>query len=555
MKKHISGTDILKGSAVLGCASIISKIIGVVYRIPLTNILGDIGVATYASAYQIYVLLLAISSVGIPSAIARLVSECISLEAYTDARRVYKIAMVYMGILSGLLGIGLWIGSDIIAYSMNNRSELALPLKALAPTVFIVSIVAVMRGYYQGLNNMLPTAISQIVEQGFNGLFSVVFAFYLVQYGVNVAASGSAVGTGVGALAGLIVLLIIGRRIRNKDYNIKRLGTSSTKIYSKDIEILKKILKTVIPITLTTSIFSLMTIIDNYLLVYQLPHAIEYLTINNKLSQIPVTSADTMDIKLIVDSLIGQFLNKYIPLINIPVSAILIIATATIPAIASSMVTHNIRDIQHKTNKLLRLGMLIALPSSVGLMVLSRPIINVLYPNAPDGSQLLMYGSMGIIFITIAQLTTSILQGMGKQIISSVHAIIACLVKLICDIILLQIPSINIYAVVHSTTICYLCFALLNVIYLKKTLKIEIDWRDIGLKPLLSTGVMGGIVYIIYSFLSNLTNDIIALSISIMSGVISYMISGFLSRTFTAQDISYIPYSKKIIKHIKMYIK
>ncbi|OON93706.1 MAG: hypothetical protein ATN32_08725, partial [Candidatus Epulonipiscium fishelsonii] len=406
---------------------------------------------------------------------------------------------------------------------------------------------AVTRGYFQGMNHMMPTAISQVTEQFFNAMFSIILAYAFIDYGIIAAATGSTLGTGVGAIVGLFVLSIIYLINRKKIRHTK----SSTSIYKNEngIIILKRILMTIIPIVLSTSIFSIMTNIDTMMLNYYLPSIIDQLVSLDMYNVIPVTGARYMDIRNIVDSLTGQYLGKYLTLINVPVSLILTIAMAAMPAISASMAKKDYKDIKGKIKIVLKIGFLFAVPSAVGLTIFAGPIMNLLYRNVSDGKELLIYGSVSILFIATAQLTTGILQGMGKQNVPTKHAFIACIIKVVCNFVLLKFPTLNIYAVVHSTTICYIVYAILNINYLKNTLKIKMNWSSLILKPIYAGILMGAGSWGLFSILNwfyKIPN--IWLLIVICISTILYLIIGILIGAITKDDLETIPGGKKFIK-------
>lgn len=547
MKKTTQNNGILKGAMILAAATFLSKLIGILYRIPVTNILGDEGNAIYGIAYQVYIVLLGISAVGLPSAISKLIAECMALHAYDDAKRVFRVSLIYTGLLSGLLSLTLWFGADLIALSMNNMPELALPLRVLSPTIFIVSIMAVIRGYLQGLNTMTPTAISQVVEQLFNGVFSILLAYCFLKYGVEVAAAGSTMGTGIGAFAGFIALIIMYKYFKpdapsDADF-------TQPKLFNSNKAILKTLLLTIIPMVITTSIFSIITLIDSYMLSYTLPHSIDIMRDAGLMSSIPVTDVALLPTSTIAKSLLGQYSNKYIPLIHVPISLILIVSVSAIPAISKANAQKNIASLTSKVTKILRIGFLLAIPATIGLTIFALPVMELLYPLAPDGGELLMYGSVAIIFITLAQLSSSILQGMGKQYIPTLYAGIACIVKIIANVILLGIPGLHIYAVIHSTTLCYMAFAFLNIRYLKKQLKLDFPLKQLWLKPLIASSIMGIIAYGLYATLTNVINSpnlilvvVIGIAIGIYGGI------GLLIKMITPEDLQTIPFVNKFFK-------
>ncbi len=195
MTTSIKSTGIIKGALILGIAMFLSKIIGFLYRIPMTSILGDTGNAIYGVAFNIYVPFSGVPAIGIPGGISKLVAECLAKGTMQDAKKVFRVALFYTGAVSGLLSLGLFVGAEFIAVQLNGMEELILPLTYIVPYYFYSQFNGCVRGYFQGMNTMLPTAISQVVEQLFNALFSVVT--YFIQYSVTIAAAGSTIGTGI----------------------------------------------------------------------------------------------------------------------------------------------------------------------------------------------------------------------------------------------------------------------------------------------------------------------------------------------------------------------
>lgn len=551
MEEKITGKQVAKGILILSIATVISKIIGVLYRIPIVNILGDVGNAIYGLAYQVYILIITISCLGIPNAVARLIAECISLKAYNDAKKIFKITFIYTAGISVILALSLWFGADKIAHLLKGGEDIVLPLKALAPTVVIVSLMAVMRGYFQGMGNMMPTAISQTVEQLFNAIFSVVLASLFLPYGVKVAAMGSTLGTGIGAIAGTITIAVIYKMTASQYNKIEDIGVTKS-IYPTNRHIIKQLLITVIPIVMTAALFALMTLIDNTMLFHYLPGTVEYLRGAGEISRIPVTNAALMDTQTIVTSLSGQFLSKYTQFINIPVGIIVVIVTSTIPAIAGDYARKDQQGLTHKINRILKMGMLIAMPATVGLTLFGEPIMQLIYASAPDGGSLFTVGSIAIIFMTISQLTTGVLQAIGKQYYVTIYVMIALVVKVILNIALLSNPAIHIYGITISTTICYMIYTILNLIAIKRILKVKIEWKQVITKPMITSIGMGVMSFFLYKGFIIVTHSVIRSTLIIVPvAVLIYGIGCILTKTITLDDIQYIPLANKYIKKFK----
>ena len=533
----MKSTGIIKGALILSLAMFLSKIIGFLYRIPMNEILGDTGNAIYGVAFNIYVVLLGISGIGIPGGVSKLIAECLAKGTIQDAKRVFKVAFFYTATISGLLSFGLFAGAEFVAVKLNGMEELILPLRILSPTIFIASLMAVVRGYFQGMNTMLPTAISQVVEQLFNAIFSVVLAIYFVQYGVAIAAAGSTLGTGAGAICGFLILILFYR----KNHSTTQAPiTPIEPLFKSYRAIIYKLLLTIIPMVVTTSIFSVFSVIDASMLANKLPSTINYLRASELIKIIPVSGVATLSTTEIATSLIGQYTTKYFTLINIPISLILIVSVSAIPSISKSYALTDMNGLTDKISKIFRIGLLLSIPAAFGLMIFARPIMQLMFMPHPDGGELVMHGALTIIFITTAQLSSSILQGMGKQHIPTLFAAISFIVKIILNIILLNIPTLHIYSVIYSTLIAYMIFALLCVYYLKYKVGLNFNFGSLYLYPLLCSiimSILGLAVFYILNKLFNLPN--INLILSICFCILIYGLVGFLSGMLKLEDLSY----------------
>ena len=277
-QKKAKSNFIVQGT-ILAAAGILVRLIGLVYRIPLVNILGTAGSGIYSSAYNIYTILLLISSYSLPLAVSKMVSARMSQGEYRNANRVYKGAMLFALIVGAVMALVAFFGADVFAQYVLNKPDASYAIRTLAPTVFIVAVLAVYRGYYQGLGTMIPTAVSQIIEQIFNAVFSIVFAYLLFSYGAkadllkntgNLAAAfgaaGGTIGTGVGALAALLFCMIVYamyRRVLRKQ--MRRDRARKLESYS---EIARTIVMISLPVILSTTVYNISTVLDQTLFGY-----------------------------------------------------------------------------------------------------------------------------------------------------------------------------------------------------------------------------------------------------------------------------------------------
>nr|WP_303243817.1 polysaccharide biosynthesis protein [uncultured Cellulosilyticum sp.] len=538
---------LMKGAMILSIGVLVSRIIGMLYRIPIRNILGDDGNSLYGVAYTVYAMILTLTAIAIPGALSKLIAERKAAGAHREAQRVFHIALIYCLAGAFILALGMWFGAEWIQTNFfPSQPGVVLPIRALAPTVMIATTLAVMRGYFQGNEEMTPTAISQVIEQIVNVIFSVLLASILVKTSLVYGATGSALGTGAGAIAGFIVLMLM---YKKKRPSIKKdIAQSVEYTYESTGIILKQILGMMIPVIISTSIFSIMTFIDQSMISKYLPKAVDILRSQNALSLVPVAGAAMMETQQVVSELSGQMSYQYGTFMNIPASLVMQLGLAAVPAIAAASSVGDFKEIRKKTKLILKVGMLLATPCAVGFILYAKPIFLLLHGDTA-GSEVLMQGAIGILVIALAQLSAGILQGMTMQRIPTINAIIACGIKVIINIIFLQIPALNIFGFIHSTTICYLIYAVLNIVYLCKALKMKLNWNKLIVRPAISAALMGAISYPIYIGITMIgLSDKLAIIIIMPVAAIIYFLVGIVTKTITKSDLMMLPGGSKIIR-------
>ena len=553
MKTTENRQSLMKGAMILSIGVLVSRIIGMLYRIPIRNILGDEGQSLYGVAYSIYVVILTLTAMAIPGALSKLIAERRAAGAYKEAQRVFHLAMIYSIGFACVMALGLWLGADFISDHFYKSQDVALPIRALAPTVVIATGLGVIRGYFQGRGNMTPTASSQIIEQVFNVIFSVVLASYFMSAthkNLVWGATGSALGTGIGAVAGLVILIFL--FIRQLPEAKEELKESKDYAYESKRMILKQILNMMIPVIVSASIFSIVTSIDQSMISNILPKNIEYLRNEHMLNKVPVIDAGIYSTESIVNQLSGQLSFQYMTFMNIPVSLILQLGLASVPAIAANMAAEQVEDVRKKTKMIFKVGMLIAAPSAIGFLVFANPILVLVIGDA-SGAELLSAGAIAILAIAIAQLSAGILQGMSKQNIPTINALIACAIKVVCNLVALKFPTLNIFGFVHSTTICYIIYAGLNIYYLQKYLEMKMRWRVILIQPTLCAAVMGILSFAIYKGMLwvGLSVKLSVIFIMLIAAMI-YFVLGIKTHTITKKDLMAIPGGRKVVALLKM---
>ncbi len=406
----------VKMAAILAAAGIVVRLIGFLYRLPLTNMIGDTGNGIYAAGYNIYNFFLIMSSAGLPVAISRMVAEKLALEEYSNARRIFKVSMLAAGGLSLFFAVLMAVGTFIFqqyCISTGNTEDIWCQsvwcLYSLSPTIFIVGIMAVYRGYFQGFQTTVPTSLSQVVEQVFNAIFSVYLAWTWLKYGVEFGAAGGTAGTGIGALSGLIVLVVFYLMTKSSRAELFARDKKNYKQQSgKEITI--NLLKIAVPIITGTAIFSMTNFVDMAM-------------VNSRLA-----AAGFNDETII--ALYGQLNGKYVTLTTMPVSISTAIATAVIPSIAASVTKGEKALVQTKVDTALRVTMMISIPAACGLGVLGTPILKMLFPRYSEGGSLITVGSISVIFLALSQISTGVLQGIGKVKTPAFNALWGAIIKI-----------------------------------------------------------------------------------------------------------------------------
>lgn len=540
---------------ILIISQIFIKIFGLVYRLYLTNRegFGDTGNAIYSSGYQIYALLLTLSSVGVPNAISKLISERVAIGDYRGAKRVFKVSFVTFSLI-GLFGTFiLFQGANYISNVILQIPEAELTLVALSPSLFFVSIISVIRGYFNGIQKISITAKSQILEQVFKTLFTIIIVEIIVLInGTNttIMAAGANLATTFSIILSFLYLCLFYKSnnfLYNSKFILNNVGKSniaqnlltSAKKSQKEriINIIKQILIVSIPISLTAILTSLNKNIDSITVIRTLK---TFLTEEEAKIQYGILSG------------------KVDTIITLPMSLNIAFATALVPAISSAKAKNDIDTIKNKISFSLLITILIGLPCTVGLFIFSEEIINLLFPNASSGATLLQISSITIIFIVITQNLNGALQGLGKVITPMIATGLGLIAKIILNLILIKIPEIGvngaaIASIVNNVIVCIIEFLMLN-----KLIQIKFSFSKYILKPIIITCIMGISSYYLYTILINYIDFKGAIIISLIFAVIIYSILAIIFKIFNEKELLSLPGGKiihKILETIGIYAK
>ena len=528
------GGSFVKQAAILAFAGIMVRVFGFLYRIPMTNMIGDTGNAIYSAGYYIYTFLLILSSAGLPAAISKMVSERLAVGEYRNAHKVFRVSLFVSGRLGFVCMVLMFVFAEQIATVLAESPESYYCILTLSPTLFIVAIMSVYRGYFQGMNTMLPTALSQIVEQIFNAFFSVYLAYVLLGYGVDRAAgekniimgaAGGTTGTGIGALAGLLVILFSYMLLKPVIYK----KTKKDRKKETAGEIAKILLTTALPIIAGTAVFSITNLIDM-----------------NMVMRILEGSGHTHQQ---AQDLYGQLSGKYVTLTTLPVSISTAVATAAIPSIAASAKLRQKQQLKRKMNMTLRVSMIISVPAGVGIGVLGDGIVKMLFPYASEGGILLTVGSVSIIFLALCQTVTGVLQGIGHVKVPVIGAVLGAIVKVVLNAVLIGIPAINVIGAVISTTGCYMVASLFNLWMLSRIMRVHIDLLGSLFKPLIGSFVMGAACFLTYKGLFVVLNsNTFATIFAIVMGIVIYGLVMLLIGGIKEADLMAMPMGGRLVR-------
>lgn len=525
---------------ILAAAGIVTRLIGIAYRIPVNNILGDEGQGFYGCAFSIYNIALLLTSYSLPLAVSKLVSARVSKNEYKNAMRIFKCALFFAIIVGAIVGILIFAFSDFIAGDIMSLRLSAYALRVLAPGLFIVAIMGVVRGFFQGMGTMIPTALSQIFEQIVNAIISIIGASYLIEMGKKAAASktepslpfaygaaGGTLGTVSGALVGLLFLLLIFAMFFPKFK--RKVVKDSTRNLEQYNEVYKILFLTIAPVILSTAIYNISETIDQGIF-----------------SNVMVAQGHT---EKETAALLGMFTGKYNTLMNIPLAIANALGAALIPSLTATVATGNKKQINEKINMVIRFVMLIAIPCFIGFIVMAKPVLDLLYSgNISTPARMLQLGSISVVFYCLSTVTNAILQGVNKMGTPVKHGAISLCVHLVGLYIMLVVFKWGIYAVVLGNIIFSLCMCILNARALRNATKYKQEVNRTFIVPLKAAAIMGVITMVVNFLFGLFLPKAIVTLFALTMAVAIYGISLIKFGALTSDEIVALPKGAKIYR-------
>lgn len=511
MEKTGNKNNYLKQAGILAAAGIVCRIIGILYRSPLTSIIGDEGNGYYTSAYNIYTIILLISSYSIPSAVSKIIASKLALKEYRNAHRIFHCALMYVCVIGGVASIFTYFGAGLFL-----EGEAAVVLKVFAPTIFVSGFVGVLRGYFQAHGSMVQTSFSQIVEQILNAVISILAAQLLIDMVTSggettraiYGAAGSALGTGSGVVIALLFMLLV--YAINRKMIHSRIERDKHKYVDSYGHILRGMLGTVTPIILSTFIYNFSTSFNQ--------------TVYSKVMiyMRGMTSAETA-------TSYGIFSGKAMVIINIPIALASSLSAAMIPAISTSSALGDKEATRKKVENAMWTTMLIAIPAAVGLAVLAKPIMQLLYPQRDSldmASQLLAMIAPAVIFYSLSTLSNGILQGIGKVNLPVRNAAIALAIQTGLLVALLAFTDMDLYALVICLLVYSFLMCVLNSFSVRKSIGVKENIKTMFVYPVIAAALMGAAAKGVYMGTNMLiSSNVICLVPSIIVAVVVYFVA------------------------------
>ena len=532
-KKQIKKEGFMQGVITVMFSQVLIKILGLVYTLYLTNRqgYGDTGNGISAGAYQIYALLLTISSIGVPSAISKLVSERVAVGDNKGAHRIFKIAFATFAMI-GLVGsLLLFFGAHVIATQWLQIPEAEMTLVALSPAVFFVTIASVLRGYFNGRQKISTGAKSQTLEQVFKTLLTIIIVeviAILSNASTEWMAAGANLATTLATFLGFSYLFMY---YKNERKEIAReIKNSVNYKYERVSKIIKKILFVSIPITLTAIMSSINKNVDSFTVV------------RNLKKFMPEDQAT---------ALYGILGGKVDTLTTLPLAINVAFATALVPAISAAKAKGDNKTITEKTSFSLLVSMLIGLPCTVGMFIFAQPILNLLFPNANDGALILQISALTIIFTILDQTINGALQGFGKLMIPTISLATGVFVKFIFNITLIKIPSIGVYGAAWGSVVCHVVAFSIAFTMLRKNIKLNLTFSKLFVKPIVATVIMGICSYFTYLVLKGIIIERLSTIIAIIVAVVVYTLAIVVLKIFTKDEFKMMPAGDKIVKFLE----
>ncbi len=551
-RKQKAANFVIQGS-ILAMAGIVVRIIGMLYRMPLNDIIGKQGNGYYTSAFNVYNILLILSSYSMPVAVSKMISARLARGEHRNCSRILKAALIYATAVGGIAALVLWFGADLFAELIKTPFS-RYALKTLAPTIWIMAYLGVLRGYFQGTGTMVPTAVSQILEQIVNAVVSVVAAGILFGVGTSInavqgakeysyalGAAGGTIGTGAGALtAFLFFICLTASKGRERRQMAREDVSGRTESYRRIFYVLTI---TVLPIVISSGIYNCSNVVDNYLFGQGM----------DKLGYLEDSIATCWGV-----------LGQYQLLFNIPVAVSNALSSSLIPSLTRAVANRNRREKLERIAASIRFSLLIAIPAAVGITVLAKPVCNLLFISE-DNTMLIrlsMAGSLAVVFYSLSTVTNAILQGLNHMDVPIRHAVIALVIHVAVLEVFLMVFKMGIYSVVFANIIFALVMCLLNGHAIARFARYRQEYKRTLIRPTICAAFMGAAAYGVYRGVYALLPDrlmrgrmgmAIVVFPSVAAAVLVYAVLLVRFRAVEEEELKGMPGGRRLVRLLNRF--
>lgn len=540
--KKKGGGFLVQGS-ILAMAGIITKVIGAIYRIPMLNIMGLEGQGYYSIAFQVYSLALIVSSYSLPLAVSKLVSARTAKRHYRNAHRVFKAALMFAFCVGSILALVIFLGAGFISGNIMESPASAYALRVLTPALIIVAVMGVLRGYFQGLGSMIPTAISQVLEQILNAIVSVLGAYVLMGYGEKLAlqkndaslgpaysAAGGTLGTVAGALIGLVFLFVC--YYAYKGVLNRKLRSDRSQRQEDYAFLFKVLLLTIAPVILSTT-------------AYNIGHILS-ITVFNK-----VMAAQGMDAAVRAAEL-GKY-DQFDTLFNVPVAVANSLGASMMPALVQAYANEDRKLLFSRIYMTVRFVMLIAIPSCFGFLTLGKALMDFIWPSIENTTQgyIMQLGAITIVFYSLTTIMNAVLQGIDRMMKPVKNAVISQVISLVVLFICLVMFKWNIYALVIGKIAFSFSMCILNYVDLHKACGYKQEMQRTFVIPAVAAAIMGITAYGTHFALNILVGGRISTLVAICLAVVVYVIGILKLGGLTEDEILAMPKGATLLHLLK----
>lgn len=537
VKKNGDKSFLVQGS-VLAVAGVITKIIGAVYRVPLVNILGDKGMGYYGVAFQIYAIALTLTSYSLPLAVSKLVSARNAVGQYRNAHKVFRIALTFAFTVGGSAALLIFFGADFIASNIMKMSLSAYALRVLAPCILIVAVLGVFRGFFQGNKSMIPTAFSQVLEQIVNAAVSIMGAYFLLKiakaakkgedYSLAMAAVGGTLGTVAGAAFALLFLMFVFavyQRVMKRQW--RRDHTRKRESYE---HIFRALLFTIAPVLLSSTVYNLSGVLDNAM----------FGTIMSAQGHAENDYA----------GLLGILSGKYDTIINVPLAFSNALGASLVPSLVATAKSGNKRQVNSKISLFVRFNMMIAIPSAVGLLVLAKPILDLIFftENNDVAAKMMQIGAVSVIFYCLSTVTNAVHQGLDNMMVPVRSASISLVVHIVSLFIMMVMFKWGIYGVVVSKIVFSATASMLNSHALRQKVGYIQEQKKTFFIPLLASAIMGVLSLGTYYLFRMLIGSKPATLVAMLVAVAVYGVGLVLLGGVSEEEMLEMPKGRLLVK-------